>query len=501
MVPPTDRSATPPDGSLGVSTLLARADVAVVQLTPTGTIVSANAAFETLVGYGSDDLVETPFRDVLDPTSPSLDPVFDDQLATTDTLTLSVSVETSDGDVVPCKSLFTSIAADADADRTIVGLLSPADPAAPSVDDLERNPDRTDERARARAFVALADAIPDGVIVLDTGSQIQYANAAVERILGYSPAELVGNSKLTIIPEHLREAHIEGLQRYLESGERNIDWDYVELPGQHADGREVPLGISLGQFTLGGEPYFVGLFRDISQRKAREQALEESNERLEQFAYAASHDMQEPLRMVSSYLQLIEQRYTDDLDDEGKEFLEYAIGGADRMRAMIEGLLEYSRVETRGRPFEPVDLEAVLAEATENLQVRIEDTNAEIESDPLPHVTGDADQLRQVFQNLLSNAIEYSGDEPPRIHIDAERERETWVVSVRDEGIGIPPDAQEDIFDVFERLHSRQEYEGTGIGLALCQRIVERHGGELWVASTPGEGTTFSFTVPASNEN
>ena len=501
MIPPTDRSATPSEGHSEVSALLTRADVAVVQLTAAGTIVSVNAPFETLVGHGSDDLVETPFEDVLDPTSPSLDPIFDAQLPASDTLTLPVSVKTADGDVVPCQSLFTPIAGDGGADRGIVGLLSPAaDPAGPS-DALERNPDRTDETARARAFVALADAIPDGVIVLDTGSQIQYANAAVERILGYDPAALVGSSKLTIIPEHLREAHVEGLRRYLESGERNVDWDYSELPGQHKDGHEVPLGISLGQFTFGGEPYFVGLFRDVSERKAREQALEESNERLEQFAYAASHDMQEPLRMVSTYLQLIERRYSDRLDDEGEEFLEYAIAGADRMRAMIEALLEYSRVETGGRPFETVDLEGVLTETIENLRVQIEDTGGEIDSGPLPRVTGDPDQLRQVFQNLLSNAIVYSGDEPPRIHVEAERRRETWIVSVRDEGIGIPADAQDRIFDVFERLHSRQEYEGTGIGLALCQRIVERHGGDLWVDSTPGVGSTFSISLPASDEN
>ena len=227
MVPPTDRSATPPDGSSGESTLLTWADVAVVQLTAAGTIVSVNAPFETLVGHGSDDLVETPFEDVLDPTSPSLDPIFDAQLPASDTLTLPVSVKTADGDVVPCQSLFTPIAGDGGADRGIVGLLSPAaDPAGPS-DALERNPDRTDETARARAFVALADAIPDGVIVLDTGSQIQYANAAVERILGYDPAALVGSSKLTIIPEHLCEQIVASrgwyAKQFVERGHKGCD--------------------------------------------------------------------------------------------------------------------------------------------------------------------------------------------------------------------------------------------------------------------------------------
>ncbi|PCR89840.1 histidine kinase [Natrinema ejinorense] len=225
--------------------------------------------------------------------------------------------------------------------------------------------------------------------------------------------------------------------------------------------------------------------------------LEESNERLEQFAYAASHDLQEPLRMVSSYLQLIERRYGDDLDADGEEFLAFAVDGADRMREMINGLLEYSRVETRGDDLEPVDLEAVLEDARKNLQMKIEGCDAEITAEPLPRVEGDEGQLRQVFQNLLSNAVEYSGEEPPRIHVSAERNGTDWTVSVDDNGIGIEPGAQERIFEVFHRLHGYEDHAGTGIGLALCERIVERHGGDIWVESTPGEGTTVSFTLPA----
>ena len=236
------------------------------------------------------------------------------------------------------------------------------------------------------------------------------------------------------------------------------------------------------------------------ERKQREQALEESNERLEEFAYAASHDLQEPLRMVTSYLQLLEQRYTDAFDEDGEEFLEFAVDGADRMREMIDGLLEYSRVETRGDPFESVELDTLLDEVREDLQIQIEEADAEITAETLPRVKGDASQLRQVFQNLLENAIQYSGDTPPRIHIDATRRGREWVISVQDNGIGIDPDEQDRVFTVFDRLHSRDEYEGTGIGLALCQRIVERHGGEIWVDSEPGEGSTFSFTLPAEHE-
>ncbi|EMA27477.1 PAS domain S-box protein [Halobiforma nitratireducens] len=226
--------------------------------------------------------------------------------------------------------------------------------------------------------------------------------------------------------------------------------------------------------------------------------LEESNERLERFAYAASHDLQEPLRMISSYLQLIDRRYRDAFDEDGTEFLEFAIDGADRMRNMIDGLLAYSRVETQGEPFESADLNDVLDAARDDLRIRIEESDAEIAADDLPHVKGDAGQLRQVFQNLLSNAIEYSGEQPPRIDVTAEREGNDWIVSVHDDGIGIEPDEQERIFEVFERLHAHEEHRGTGIGLALCQRIVERHDGEIWVDSEPGDGATFRFRLPAT---
>ena len=233
----------------------------------------------------------------------------------------------------------------------------------------------------------------------------------------------------------------------------------------------------------------------------REEFVEElraSNERLEQFAYAASHDLQEPLRMVSSYLQLLERRYADELDEDAEEFIGFAVDGAERMRGMIDGLLEYSRIETEGDPFEPTDLDAVLEDVREDLRLSIAEQDTEVTAGSLPTVEGDPSQLRQVFQNLLENAIEYSGDGPPRVHVTAEREDDRWLVSVSDDGIGIDPDDAERIFEVFQRLHTQDESLGTGIGLALCERIVERHGGEIWVDSEPGEGSTFSFTLPAA---
>ncbi|RQG94331.1 MEDS domain-containing protein [Natrarchaeobius chitinivorans] len=237
---------------------------------------------------------------------------------------------------------------------------------------------------------------------------------------------------------------------------------------------------------------------ELEQRN-HERQLKESNERLEQFAYAASHDLQEPLRMVTSYLQLLENRHGESFDGDGQEFLEFAVDGAERMREMINALLEYSRVETQGDPFEPVELDQILGNVLNDLQIQIEESDATIRTEQLPRAEGDANQLRQVLQNLIVNAITYSGDAPPEVHVDAERQGRNWVLSVHDDGIGIDPEDQDRVFSVFDRLHSREEYEGTGIGLALCQRIVERHGGEIWVESDPGEGSTFSFTLPAAD--
>ncbi|RQH02498.1 sensor histidine kinase [Natrarchaeobius oligotrophus] len=235
---------------------------------------------------------------------------------------------------------------------------------------------------------------------------------------------------------------------------------------------------------------------DLQETNAR---LKESNEQLEQFAYAASHDLREPLRMISRYLELLEDRHADSLDDDAREFVAFAVDGAARMKGTIDGLLQYSRIETRGASFESVDLEAVLESVRTDLQVKIDETNAEISVDELPRVTGDESQLRQLFQNLLGNALEYAGDGPPRVRIWAERGDDEHVISVADDGIGIECEDRDRIFEMFCRLHSVDEQSGSGIGLAVCRRIVERHGGSIRVDSEPDEGSTFSVALPSSD--
>ncbi|MGC8781765.1 MAG: ATP-binding protein [Anaerolineae bacterium] len=250
--------------------------------------------------------------------------------------------------------------------------------------------------------------------------------------------------------------------------------------------------------------------RELNERRRAEAALQHtleelkrSNADLEQFAYVASHDLQEPLRMVASFVQLLGERYRGRLDDDADDFIAFAVEGATRMQMLINDLLEYSRVDRFGRLPEPTDAEEVLARTLQDMELTIAESGATITYDPLPIVMADDTQLERVLQNLIGNAIKFHGPEPPRVHISANETtdeatgRRFWRFAVRDNGIGIDPQFHERIFRIFQRLHSRREYEGTGIGLAVCKRVIERHGGRIWVESQPGKGSTFYFTLPA----
>ena len=248
---------------------------------------------------------------------------------------------------------------------------------------------------------------------------------------------------------------------------------------------------------------FFYLSTDITDRVIAEQALEESvqahqqsNEDLQQFANIVSHDMQEPLRMVSSFVTLLSRKYGDKLDDSAGQYINYAVEGAERMQDLLEGLLEFSRVQTHGEPFSDLALTGAVEAAVNNLAMLIEDTGAEIIIDPLATVKGDKTQLMQVFQNLIANAIKFCKEPPPEIHISATQEENSLSIAVTDRGIGIDPKNFERVFQIFQRLHARQEYEGTGVGLAVCKRIMERHNGTISVQSEPGQGSTFTLKFP-----
>ena len=333
--------------------------------------------------------------------------------------------------------------------------------------------------------------ITEAVFALDEEWRIEYMNENMLTLVGDPMEELMGGVLWEVLPGISGTKLEEEYRRAMECQEaKTFEYAWEDT-----------------WFEVHAYPSETGLsvyFRDITERKRRKQELERtvhkleaSNEKLERFAYVTSHDLQEPLRMVSSYLQLLESRYADDLDEDAEEFIDFAVNGADRMRNMIDGLLEYSRVSRGDRESNPVDCDVVLEKALDNVQVEIEATDAEIDAEPLPTVQGDEEHLVQLFQNLLSNAIKYHGDGSPHVRVRAERDDDEWVLSVSDDGIGIDEHQTDRIFEIFNRLHTEEEYEGTGIGLAICREIVENHGGEIRVDSVPGEGSTFSFTLPA----
>jgi PAS domain S-box-containing protein len=279
------------------------------------------------------------------------------------------------------------------------------------------------------------------------------------------------------------------------------------------DTQEAQVSTSDGRvLLLRGYPVFedgeiVGLVefgQDITARQRAEEKLEHyarelerSNEELQQFGYVVSHDLQAPLRRVKSYLELLEQHRGDQLDATAREYVGSALDGTEQMQEMIRALLDLSRVETRGREFAPTDTRVVLDRALKSLEQEIKESDVEVTHDPLPTVMADEAQLNQLFQNLIDNAIKFRREGiPPRVCVSAEREDDEWVFSVADNGIGIDPEQADRIFQIFQRLHTEEEYPGTGIGLALCKRIVERHGGRIWVESEVGEGSTFTFTLP-----
>jgi PAS domain S-box-containing protein len=355
-----------------------------------------------------------------------------------------------------------------------------------------------------RLLGGLLQAAPDGIVITDRDGQIRLANAQLELLLGYEPGELVGQPVEVLLPEGLRAGHVGKRHGYVAHPAPRRMGIGLKLVARRKDGTEIPAEISLSPLETSEGRFIVSTIRDASERRDTEammrkhaDALGRSNDQLQQFAYVASHDLQEPLRMVSSYLQLLERRYKGQLDDDASEFIGFAVDGAKRMQALISDLLAYSRIGTREEVHSRVDLNETVQRVLKDLEVAIRETGAVVQVDRLPTITAEATQIRQLLQNLVGNALKFhKPGQPPAIEVTSRREADAWIFAVRDHGIGLDPQYRDRIFQIFQRLHTRQEYPGTGIGLAICKRIVERHGGTITVDSSPGDGATFTFTVP-----
>lgn len=336
----------------------------------------------------------------------------------------------------------------------------------------------------------------DVICTIDKEGRLLQVSAASEKVWGYPATELVGRSYMEMVHPDDR-VKTQQTAAAIMSGQATQDFHNRYL---RQDGSTVEM-----EWTAFWEEENEIMFcvaRDESARKQTEdvqqtlrEELTRSNADLEQFAYAASHDLQEPLRAVSGVVQILQRRYSGQLDERADELIQHAVDGVSRMQTLINDLLAYSRVETRGGEMQPTDCEAVLRNVLLHLETVIDESGAKVTSDALPTVPADAGQLDQVFQNLISNAIKYRSERAPEIYVGAEHSDGEWIFSVRDNGIGIDPEYFKRIFVLFQRLHTRTEYAGTGIGLALCKKIVERHKGRIWVESEQGRGATFYFTV------
>jgi PAS domain S-box-containing protein len=354
------------------------------------------------------------------------------------------------------------------------------------------------EQEQAR-LAGIIECSPDAIMSTTPEGIITSWNPGAEKLYGYTANQMIGKSSDVLFPSTKadewqkslrRVAEGEAVQHYgirsLKSDGALIDISWMISPLRDKEGQLNGISLIGRNITESKR-----ITRELEQR-TRE--LERSNSELEQFAYSASHDLQEPLRMVASYVQLLQRRYQGKLDSDADDFIGYAVDGATRMKALINDVLTYSRAG-RGKPLKPVEVKKALEWALSNLSLLISESKVVVTCDPMPTVLGDESQLGELFQNLIGNAIKFRGPQPLEIHVCATVRNSEWLFAIRDNGIGIEPQYFSRIFLMFQRLHGPQQYPGTGIGLAICRRIVERHGGQIWVESTPGNGTTFFFTL------
>lgn len=349
------------------------------------------------------------------------------------------------------------------------------------------------ERDAAAHLAAIVESSQDAILSQDLTGRIQSWNRGAVRMFGYSLEEMIGRDVELLVPEPARAALSSALTR-ARSGEaiEQLVSEWIR-----EDRTRVAVAVTISPFTSRGEVSGVSMIVcDISALQAKTLELERSNEELEQFAYVASHDLQEPLRMVVSFMGLLKETHAGALDETAMKYVDFAVDGSQRMKQLIDALLLYSRVDARGSEFQRVPLATVFDNVVRTLPLLVQESGARITCDELPEVWGDSGQLEQVLQNLISNAIKFRAQRPPEIRVECADQPTCWEVSIHDNGIGFEPRYADRIFQMFQRVHERTTYAGSGIGLAIARRIIGRHGGRIWASAVVGEGAVFRFTLP-----
>ena len=358
--------------------------------------------------------------------------------------------------------------------------------------------DRASDEA-ASVLQAILDTTVDGLITIDERGRILSFNKACEAIFGYEASEVMGQNVSCLMPQPYREEHDGYLERYHDGGEASIIGKGREVRGLRKDGSTFPLDLAVAKVEVEGRILYSGIVRDITERKQAEAKILLQNEELGRFAYMASHDLKEPLRSIEAFAELIALDYADTLDDNGREYFDMLMAAADRMRAVVDDVLEYSRLETEQTNTEVFDAGDVVRQLKSEFRDRLEQTQGEISMSDLPRLKGDRIRFYRLLQNLFSNALKYCPTErSPKIMVSASLHGAYWQFKVQDNGIGIASEYYSVVFEMFKRLHTRDAYSGTGIGLAICRRIVESWEGEIWIEPAPEEGCVFCFTFPAT---
>jgi PAS domain S-box-containing protein len=468
-------------------------DYAIFMMDPRGQILSWNAGAELMKGYRADEIIGQNFSCFFPPEDV-------EQGRPEEILRLTSAGGRHEEQAMRVRK---------DGSRFLASLTFTAlyDQAGDLRGFSEFSHDLTESKESAAKYRGLLEAAPDAMVVVNRAGVIVLVNVQAEKQFGYRRDEMVGQQVMNIIPEGFAERLIadaarstaEALAQHIGAG--------IELSGRRKDGTEFPIEMMLSPLVSAEGTLVTAAIRNISARKKSEQelavanqVLEESNLELKQFAYIASHDLQTPLRSITGFVQLLQQEYEGKLDEQAQDWIRRTVGAVAVMQTLISDLLSYSRVEAHFRPFTQIPFLDVVNDALVLLESSIHDSGGQVACGKLPIVMGDRSQLVQLMQNLIGNGLAYRSDKPPHIHISAERSGKDWIFSISDNGIGIDPKHYEQIFEIFKRLHNQKDKPGTGIGLAVCRRVVNRHGGKIWVESEPGHGCTFHFTIPEGRD-